>query len=168
MDFSKSHLLLWNRVICKKYVSVINSFGNYPVSIYLLKLSNLNSRTLCENRFKVNNKGTRKMTSDPIDIVLVSLLLTLNRFHTFFCRFHYWLWTNNANWLITFNELHILITYSLFCCAIYLYCKISCCLLQFREIPPTSKHNILITDGIWSLSCSSHVSQTADFFPDYL
>ena len=33
----------------------------------------------CVNLFKVNNKDTR---DDIIDVVLVSLLLILNRFHT--------------------------------------------------------------------------------------
>ena len=41
------------------------------------------------NLFKVNNEDTRTTS----DANLVSLSLTLNRFHTLFWCFHYWLWT---------------------------------------------------------------------------
>ena len=53
----------------------------YPTGIYLLKVKNKNTRTRCENMFKVNNKDTRTM---PLAIehishlALVFLLLTLN------------------------------------------------------------------------------------------
>ena len=54
-----------------------------PAGIYLLKVNNGKSRTKVWNAFKVNNEDT-KTTSG---IVLVSLLLALNIFHTFFLVF---------------------------------------------------------------------------------
>ena len=48
------------------------------------------------NLFKVHNKDTR-MTS-IVNNILVSLLLTLNWFHTLLCCFYYWLWANKC-WL---------------------------------------------------------------------
>ena len=42
-----------------------------------------NTRKRCDIWFKVNNKGTR--TTLFMDMVLMSLLVTLNMFHTFFC-----------------------------------------------------------------------------------
>ena len=50
-----------------------------PVGIYLLKGNNKNTRTRCEI-FKINNKDTRTTPG----VALVSLLLTLNIFHTLF------------------------------------------------------------------------------------
>ena len=47
----------------------------------LLKVNNRNTRTRSENMFKGNNKDTR---TTPISIILMSLLLILNIFHTFF------------------------------------------------------------------------------------
>ena len=54
-----------------------------PAGIYLLKVNNGKTRTKVWNAFKVNNEDT-KMTSG---VVLVSLLLALNIFHTFFLVF---------------------------------------------------------------------------------
>ena len=52
---------------------------SYPVDIDLLKVNNRNSRNVkLWNIFKVNNKD------DAIGVVLVSLMLTLNIFHTLF------------------------------------------------------------------------------------
>ena len=47
-----------------------------------------------QNRFQ--NKWSDSETSN--DFILVSLLLTLNRFHTLFWCFHYWFWTSKS-WL---------------------------------------------------------------------
>ena len=41
--------------------------------------------------FKVNNRHTR-----TILVVLVSLLVTLNIFHTLFCCFYCWFWTSKC------------------------------------------------------------------------
>ena len=51
----------------------------YPVGIYLLKFNNRNTGTKCEICSKLRIK-----THDTNGIVLVSLLLTLNIFHTLF------------------------------------------------------------------------------------
>ena len=46
----------------------------------MFNVNNRNAKTKYENMFKVNNKDTRTM----LGVVLVSLLLTFNIFHTFF------------------------------------------------------------------------------------
>ena len=60
------------------------------------------------NMFKVNNKDTRirkvnnkVKNKDTVDIVLASLLLTLNTFHFLFHCFYCWLWSVNCRlWLL--------------------------------------------------------------------
>ena len=54
--------------------------ASFPADIYL---------------FKINSGNARKMwhQNDVSDVVLVSLLLTLNRFRILFQCFHCWLWT---------------------------------------------------------------------------
>ena len=47
--------------------------GQFPARIFLIKVSNVNIRTMC-------------------GVVMVSLLLPLNRFHTLFWYFRCWLW----------------------------------------------------------------------------
>ena len=49
-----------------------------PADIYVFKASNGNTRTICE------------ISETLIDAVLISLLLTLNKFLTLFSCFHYW------------------------------------------------------------------------------
>ena len=56
--------------------------GNSPVSIYLLKTNNRGTRTRCEICSKLTIKTLFWC------IVLVSLLLTLNIFHTLFYCFY--------------------------------------------------------------------------------
>ena len=56
--------------------------------IYLFKINNKSTRTLC----KICSKLTLKIQNDVIDVVLVSSLLSLNRFHTLFKCFHCLLW----------------------------------------------------------------------------
>ena len=51
-----------------------------PAGIYLLKVDNRSTRTRCQNMFKVSNKGTITLP----DVVMVSLLLTLDIFHTLY------------------------------------------------------------------------------------
>ena len=53
------------------------NFASSPTNIYLLNVNNRNSRKMCKNMFKVNNKNTRTTS-------LVFLLLTLIIFNTFF------------------------------------------------------------------------------------
>ena len=67
---------------------------NYSAGIYLFKVDNENTRTVCE----IYTKLTIRLQNEVIDIVLVFLLLTLNRFHTLLWYFHYWLWPNKC-WL---------------------------------------------------------------------
>ena len=49
-----------------------------PIVIYLVKANNRNTKTKCE----ICSKLTIKIQNDAIGFVLVSLLLTLNVFHT--------------------------------------------------------------------------------------
>ena len=56
--------------------------------IYLLKVKNGNTRTMCE-KFRHQN--------DDNDAVLMFLLLTLNRFHTLFQCFHHYFGQINAH-----------------------------------------------------------------------
>ena len=63
----------------------------------------IGSRPNCYPKFKFNNRNTRKVSEicsklkrkTPIanDVILVSSLLTLNSFQTFFFCFRRWLWT---------------------------------------------------------------------------
>ena len=48
--------------------------------------------TPSEQRWKYGNIVWYLFKVDVIDVFLVSLLLTLDRFHTLFWCFHYWLW----------------------------------------------------------------------------
>ena len=84
MDLNKCRywILHINSLSDTKYIKNQTAFKNKknksswknPVGIYLLKANNKNTRTRCENMFKVNNKDTRTTPG----IVLLSLLLTLN------------------------------------------------------------------------------------------
>ena len=64
----------------KKYQNSGVSTKEIIVNMYRFKVSNRNTRKKW-NIFKVNNKDTRAMSND---VVLLSLLLTLNLYHTFF------------------------------------------------------------------------------------
>ena len=54
--------------------------GPIPVGIYLLKVNNGNTRTRCE----ICSHLTIRHQNDANSVLLVSLLLTLNIFHTLF------------------------------------------------------------------------------------
>ena len=64
-----------------------NARANKPVIICLFKFGNKNIGTLSENSWKV----TKKYQNDIIVIVILSLYLNLNRFHTLFLCFRRWL-----------------------------------------------------------------------------
>ena len=64
----------WNWIFHSQ-VNTTNAAG-----IYLLKVNNRNTRTMCE----ICSKLTIKPPENVIDVVLVALLLTFNRFHIFF------------------------------------------------------------------------------------
>ena len=55
-----------------------------PTDIYLFKVSNENTRTMCE----ICSNNNRHQ-NDTIEVVLVSLVLTLNRHHIMFWCFYY-------------------------------------------------------------------------------
>ena len=57
---------------------------SYPISIYPFKVNNRNTRTRCE----ICSKSTKRHQNDANGVVLVSLLLTLNIFHTLFSCFY--------------------------------------------------------------------------------
>ena len=61
--------------------------------IYLFKINNGNTTAMCETCSKLTVKILER---DVIDVVLVFLLLTLNRFYKLLSRFQYWLWTSNC------------------------------------------------------------------------
>ena len=82
-------------------------YSLFPVSNYMFKVNNKKTRTRCEICSKRRS-----------GVVLVSLLLTLNIFHTSFLCFYCWLWTCNCRlgYLFgltrynIFSECHYLLT----------------------------------------------------------
>ena len=62
-----------------------------PAGIYLFNLNNSKAQKISE----MCSKLTKKTPNDVINVVQVSLLLTLNRFRTLFLCFHCWLWASN-------------------------------------------------------------------------
>ena len=75
-------MFLFQNICCIKLQKI-----NNPAEIYLFNVKNRNTRTMC----KICSKLTIKT---PIK----SLLLTLNRFHSFLCCLYCWLWTSTC-WL---------------------------------------------------------------------
>ena len=78
-----NHLGLVSVSIWLKFITKIKNQWTerlYPVGIYLLKANHRNSRTRCEI--------CSKLTRCSIGVVLVSLLLTLNIFHTLLLCFY--------------------------------------------------------------------------------
>ena len=71
--------------ICTNDTILINIlfFGRCPASIHLLRVNNSNTGTRCEICSKLTIK-IPKISNNKDGVVLVSLLLTLNIFHTFF------------------------------------------------------------------------------------
>ena len=67
---------------------MISKFSGITTDIYLFKANDGNSKTVSEIRSKLIIKITKRHL--PC-MVMVSLLLTLNRFHTLFWHFHCWL-----------------------------------------------------------------------------
>ena len=73
---------------------------NIPPGVYLSKANNGNTKTLCKICPKLTMKGTYK--NKIIKVLLLSLLLNLNRFHTLPWCFHCWSkcrlgWTLGSN-----------------------------------------------------------------------
>ena len=69
--------------------------------IYLFKVNNENTKAMCEICSKTG----------VIDVVLVSLLLTLNMFQVFICCFHCRLWTSKC-W---FGKFWLLFAFLIYC-----------------------------------------------------
>ena len=65
--------------------------GNIPADSYLFKVNNGNTGKRCEICSKLTIK-----TPERRQWFLVSLLLTLNRFHILFWHYHCWLWTSKC------------------------------------------------------------------------
>ena len=97
-----SFRITWSRLaICLLFLFcgfLFPSF-HFPVGIYMLKVNNGHTKIVW-NLLKVNKWDTRATSGiflqNAHDNVLVSLLLTLNRFHTFFWCFHNLLWTSKS------------------------------------------------------------------------
>ena len=71
--------IIWERlllVLCQPCQSIFTLQNKFPAGIYMLKVNNRNTRTRCEI--------CSELTIKTPGVVLVSLLLTLNIFHTFF------------------------------------------------------------------------------------
>ena len=81
---------------------------SFPASIYFFKLNNRNTRTMPKicSKLAINRRQC---------IVLVSLLLTLNRFHVLFWYFHCWLWTSKCRlgYIIFCLGKHLLYSYTM-------------------------------------------------------
>ena len=72
----------------------------HPTNIYLFKINNRNTRKW----YKTYSNLTIRYPNDINDVVLVSLLLTLNIFHNFFyCYYCCWLQTGSVNLLNMFK-----------------------------------------------------------------
>ena len=66
--------------------------NNNPTSICLSKVNHGKTRAICEicSESTIKSPKRRQWRCSTV----VSLLLTLNRFHLLFCGFHCWLWTS--------------------------------------------------------------------------
>ena len=65
---------------------LVRFFSFATVDVYLLKVNKGNARPLCEISSKLIMKTPKD--TDVVDVVVVSLLLTLNRVCTLFWCFH--------------------------------------------------------------------------------
>ena len=72
----------------------------YPADMYLLKVKNRNTGTRCE----LCSKLKMKIPEQRLGVVLMSLLLTLNIFHTLFYSFSIVSFEHvNASWVFIFS-----------------------------------------------------------------
>ena len=74
------------RSVALSEVFFFNIISN-PANIYMFKVNNESTRSICEICSKLTIKTPNKVNG----AILVSLLLTLNICHTFFWCFHCWL-----------------------------------------------------------------------------
>ena len=89
MNLSKYHFVLGN-VYLKFFLFKIM---HYPVAIYLTEVISRNTRT----KYEIYSKLKVCQSNVCEDVVLVVLLLTLSRFHTFFQYFHCFLRTGKLS-----------------------------------------------------------------------
>ena len=68
---------------CKGLIVI---YPNAPASIYFFTVNNENTRTMCESCLKLTQKSQNGINF----VVLVSLLLTMKRFHILVCCLHCW------------------------------------------------------------------------------
>lgn len=59
----------------------------FPADIYVFKVDNENTKAVCEICYKLAIKTPEQVRSQKFDVFLMSLLLTLNRFHTWCFHF---------------------------------------------------------------------------------
>ena len=101
--------LLWTCTCWQNLKQWNDIHGRYPKDIHLFKVDNGNSRALCE----ICSKLKKRHLNDVNDVVLVSLLLTLNRllhFTPLFWCFHCWLWRSKCRLGIILKPLLLLWT----------------------------------------------------------
>ena len=86
-NFSQNHVC-WKikRVTAdwKKWIFLLSLQTN----IYQFKVSNRNTREMCE----IYSKAKNRLQNNTINVVLMSSLLNVNIFQTFFACFHCWRW----------------------------------------------------------------------------
>ena len=63
----------------------LSSYCDLPTRYFLLEVDSGNARTLCEIYTNLTVKTPERLN----DVILVSLMLTLNGFHALFCYFYY-------------------------------------------------------------------------------
>ena len=89
IDLSQKHFSkLRNALALNHYYLEFSVRLMSPTGIYLFEVNNRNSRTMWEICLN--------LTININDVVLVSSMLTLNRFHTLFWCFHCWLWISKC------------------------------------------------------------------------
>ena len=99
---------IWKRAICKNVFDAL--FELYPARIYLFKVNNGNNRTICDICLKLTIKTSKRLQLRWSTLfhkicrpdVMVSLLITFNRFYTLSWYFYCWLWTSKYR-LRSFN-----------------------------------------------------------------
>ena len=83
--------LLYLRVILPA-IENTNGLKNYSSRYLLVQNKNGNNITICE----IYSESTIKTQNNINDVLMVSLLWSLNRFQRLFWCFHCWLWTSKC------------------------------------------------------------------------
>ena len=89
--FQSGHLLL------ATYVFTLDSlYCSYTLIVHFQQESNCWKSTLkLDKSCEICSQSTIRYQNEVIDIIMVSLLLTLNIYHNFFYHFYCWLWTDH-------------------------------------------------------------------------